>query len=91
MVKVEAGQIQVSLKTDTSETPEPTRDQMRAPRVLVISLQKSGTHLLTELFHTLGYRLYGAARIPLEQKPNFSRDEKRRLVRLVFVTRIVLK
>jgi hypothetical protein len=61
-------------------------NEQRADRVIVISLMKSGTHLLQELMVALGYGMYGQARIPPEMKPVFGAEERRRIAAMVFDT-----
>jgi hypothetical protein len=59
-------------------------NEQRAERVILISLMKSGTHLLQELMVALGYGMYGQARIPAEMKPAFGAGERRRIAELVY-------
>jgi hypothetical protein len=56
----------------------------RAERVILISLMKSGTHLLQELMVALGYGMYGQARISPEIKPVFDTAERWRLAQMVY-------
>jgi hypothetical protein len=53
--------------------PAPASAAAQAERVILISLQKSGTHLVAELMHALGYSLMGAARIAPERLPRLAR------------------
>jgi|SRR5579875_2970907 len=55
----------------------------RAERVILISLMKSGTHLLQELMVALGYGMYGQARIAPEIKPVLDTAERWRIARMV--------
>ena len=55
----------------------------RAERVLIISMQKSGTHLIQELMTALDYRIYGAARIAPEVSPVFDDEQRSAIARLV--------
>jgi hypothetical protein len=55
----------------------------RAERVILVSLMKSGTHLLQELMVALGYGMYGQARIAPEIKPVLDTAERRRIARMV--------
>ena len=59
-------------------------NEQRAERVILISLMKSGTHLLQELMVALGYGMYGQARIPAEMKPVFGAEERRRIASMVY-------
>jgi hypothetical protein len=56
----------------------------RAERVIVISLQKAGTHLIVELMHALGYGLHGAAKMTPEIMPRFDRTTRKAIANLVF-------
>jgi hypothetical protein len=56
----------------------------RAERVLVVSLMKSGTHLIQELLVALGYGIYGQSRIPLELRPVLDEETRLRVARLVY-------
>jgi hypothetical protein len=56
----------------------------RAERVILISLMKSGTHLLQELMVALGYGMYGQARIAPEIKPVLGPQERWRIARMVY-------
>jgi hypothetical protein len=49
----------------------------------VISLQKSGTHLIVELMHALGYGLHGAAKMTPEIMPRFDRATRKAIAALV--------
>lgn len=55
----------------------------RGERVILISLMKSGTHLLQELMVALGYGMYGQARIVPEIKPALDVEERWRIARMV--------
>jgi hypothetical protein len=55
-----------------------------AERVLVISVMKSGTHLIQELIVALGYGVYGSSRIPPEIRPVFDDETRRRIARMVY-------
>jgi hypothetical protein len=59
-------------------------NEQRAERVILVSLMKSGTHLLQELMVALGYGMYGQARIPPEMKPVLGADERRRIAQMVY-------
>jgi hypothetical protein len=56
----------------------------RAERVLLVSLMKSGTHLIQELIVALGYGVYGSSRIPPEIRPVLDDDTARRMARMVY-------
>lgn len=56
---------------------------IRAERVVVVSLMKSGTHLVQELMLALGYKIYGQSRIPQEIRPVLSDETRDRIVRMV--------
>ncbi len=60
-------------------------DKLTSPaeRVIVVSLMKSGTHLIQELMVALGYGIYGTSRIPPEIRPVFDAGTRREIVRLV--------
>jgi hypothetical protein len=60
----------------------PERDP--AERVLVVSLMKSGTHLIQELIVALGYGVYGSSRIPPEIRPVLDDDTLQRMARMVY-------
>ena len=49
---------------------------MKEERVIVVSPQKSGTHLIQELMVHLGYGMSGDSRITPEIEPKFSLEEK---------------
>lgn len=55
----------------------------QAERVVVISLMKSGTHLVQELMLALGYKIYGQSRIPQEIRPVLDGETRERVVRMV--------
>jgi Sulfotransferase domain len=60
-------------------------DSGRAPRVIIISLMKSGTHLLQELMVALGYRMYGAGvRLRPEIVPVLDRETRWRIARIAY-------
>lgn len=56
----------------------------RAERVILISLMKSGTHLLQELMATLGYKLYGHARISSDRQPVLDGDARWRIASMFY-------
>lgn len=47
----------------------------KAPRLLVVALMKSGTHLIQELLLAMGYRIAGVPRIPPASRAQPTRDE----------------
>jgi hypothetical protein len=57
----------------------------QAPRVIVISLMKSGTHLLQELMVALGYKMYGAGvRLRPEITPVLDEETRWRIARIAY-------
>lgn len=57
----------------------------QAPRVIVISLMKSGTHLLQELMVALGYKMYGAGvRLRPEITPMLDAETRWRIARIAY-------
>jgi hypothetical protein len=67
---------------------EDLMEQMRpgqAPRVIVISLMKSGTHLLQELMVALGYKMYGAGvRLHPDIIPVLDEETRWRIARMAY-------
>jgi hypothetical protein len=60
-------------------------DSGRAPRVVIISLMKSGTHLLQELMVALGYGMYGAGvRLRPEIVPVLDKETRWRIARIAY-------
>jgi hypothetical protein len=55
-----------------------------AGRVMVVSLMKSGTHLIQELMVALGYKMYGGSRIPAEIRPQFDRETRLKIAEMVY-------
>ena len=55
-----------------------------APRTMVISFQKSGTHLMQELMLELGYRIVGVPRPAPHTGPVFDDEQRRSIAALVF-------
>jgi len=55
-----------------------------AERVLLVSLMKSGTHLIQELMVALGYGMYGTSRITPDIRPVLDDDIRRQVARLVY-------
>ncbi len=55
----------------------------RAPRAMVISFQKSGTHLMQELMLELGYRIVGVPRPAPHTVPDFSDEQRQAIAALV--------
>lgn len=60
-----------------------TAPAVPAPRVMVVSPQKAGTHLMLELAIALGYKVFGSIRSSPRSEPRFDDDERRRIARLV--------
>jgi hypothetical protein len=56
----------------------------RAERVIVISIMKSGTHLIKELMTALGYGVYGSVRATPESKPVLDTDTRWRMAAMVY-------
>jgi len=56
----------------------------RAQRVILISLMKSGTHLVKELMVTLGYRMYGHVRVEPQIQPVLDADTRWRVAAMVY-------
>jgi hypothetical protein len=56
----------------------------RADRVIVISLMKSGTHLIKELMVALGYSMYGNVRVTPETRPVLDEDTRWRMAAMVY-------
>jgi len=56
----------------------------RASRVIVISLMKSGTHLVKELMLALGYDMYGHVRVTPDCRPVLDTATRRRVAGLVY-------
>jgi hypothetical protein len=54
-----------------------------APRVMVVSPQKTGTHLVLELMVALGYRAFGAIRPSPRNIPRFDTAQRRQIAALV--------
>jgi hypothetical protein len=54
-----------------------------APRAMVISFQKSGTHLMQELMLELGYRIVGVPRPGPRSVPRFDDEQRRAISSLV--------
>lgn len=59
----------------------------RAPRSMVISLQKSGTHLLQELMLELGYKIVGVPRPSPRTVPEFDDEQRLAIAALVLSKR----
>lgn len=55
----------------------------QAPRLMIVSPQKTGTHLMLELALALGYRVFGAIRSSARTEPEFDTAERLRIARLV--------
>jgi hypothetical protein len=61
-----------------------TPSALRAPRVLVVSLRKSGAHLIREVALNLGYSLYGEVFATPEDQPLLRREQVWRILQLVY-------
>jgi hypothetical protein len=55
-----------------------------AERVILISMMKSGTHLLNELMLALGYGMYGHVRVQPDTRPVLDKDTRWRLAGMVY-------
>lgn len=55
----------------------------RAERVIVVSVMKSGTHLIQELMVALGYGIYGQSRVTPDIRPALDDATRRRMIRMV--------
>lgn len=60
------------------------RQDKRAQRVIVVSLMKSGTHLLQDLMARLGYGIYGESHISPDARPRFDIKTRAEIARLVY-------
>jgi hypothetical protein len=56
----------------------------QAPRVVIVSLMKSGTHLLQELMVALGYKMYGGVRVKPGSLPDLDEETRWRIARLAY-------
>jgi Sulfotransferase domain len=57
----------------------------RAQRVIIVSLPKSGTHLIQEMMVALGYRMYGSGvRLKPENMPVLDEQTRWRIARLAY-------
>ncbi|GAA2428741.1 hypothetical protein GCM10010191_47370 [Actinomadura vinacea] len=56
----------------------------RAERIILVSMIKSGTHLITELLTALGYRMHGHVRVRPETKPVLDRGTRWRMAGMVY-------
>src|SRR5580700_10592882 len=57
----------------------------RAQRVIMVSLAKSGTHLLQELMLALGYKMFGSGvRLTPQTVPVLDRETRWRIARMVY-------
>lgn len=59
----------------------------RAPRVMIISLQKSGTHLVQGLMLELGYKMAGVPRPEPNNQPQFDAAQRRAIAALTLSKR----
>jgi hypothetical protein len=55
-----------------------------APRTMVISLQKTGTHLMQGLMTDLGFKMAGVPRPTPVNTPEFTAEQRRRIAALTF-------
>lgn len=56
----------------------------RAERVILVSMMKSGTHLVNELMAALGYKMYGHVRVSPASRPDLDRSSRLRLASMVY-------
>jgi hypothetical protein len=56
----------------------------RADRVLLISMMKSGTHLVKELMVALGYGMYGHVRVGPDTKPALDKNTRWRVASMAY-------
>jgi hypothetical protein len=56
----------------------------RSERVILISIMKSGTHLITELMAALGYRMYGHVRVGPRTRPVLDEETCWRVAAMVY-------
>jgi hypothetical protein len=59
-------------------------DNSRAKRVIVISMMKSGTHVINELMVALGYQMYGTVRVGQDNRPALDRSARWRIATMVY-------
>ncbi|WP_329145008.1 hypothetical protein OIU91_10325 [Streptomyces sp. NBC_01456] len=57
---------------------------MTSPRTLIVSPQKTGTHLIQELMLELGYRIVGATRPSEHNIPQFTVEQRKQIAALVY-------
>jgi hypothetical protein len=55
-----------------------------APRIMIVSPQKTGTHLMLELALVLGYKVFGAIKASARTEPEFDTAQRLHVARLVF-------
>lgn len=67
----------------SSRQAQPT-GKGRARRVIIVSLMKSGTHLLQELMVALGYGMYGHVRTSPEIRPVLGEEARRNVARMAY-------
>lgn len=56
----------------------------RAERVILVSMMKSGTHLVSEVMTALGYSMYGHVRVSPQNRPDLDRSTRLRLASMVY-------
>ena len=65
-------------------TAQLTRDTTEAAeRVIVVSVMKSGTHLIQELMVARGYGIYGQSRVTPDIRPDPDEETRWRMIRMV--------
>jgi hypothetical protein len=59
-------------------------ESSRASRVILISMMKSGTHLVNELMVALGYSMYGHVRVSPEIRPVLDKPTRWRIANMIY-------
>jgi hypothetical protein len=57
---------------------------VQAPRIMIVTPQKTGTHLMLELALATGYKVFGVIRPSARTEPQFDRLQRLKVARLVF-------
>jgi hypothetical protein len=57
---------------------------MQAPRIMIVTPQKTGTHLMLELALATGYKAFGVIRASARTEPQFDAEQRLQIARLVF-------
>lgn len=64
--------------------PDNAPARTHADRIILVSMMKSGTHLITELLVALGYRLHGHVRVRPETGPVLDRQTRWQVAGMVY-------